>query len=227
MIAAIPGVLFPDRCGACDVVCDGPFCSVCAETLVATPPGCPLCGEPGDEAMLPLRRPRRCQPCRDRAPPFVSARAPYLHGGALCEAIHRLKYDGAEWLARPLGTLFDGCEPPRSDVVTHVPLHPARLRTRGYDQAALLASELARRLELPMRSLLERVRPTRPQVGLNRAKRDSNVAGAFRATRRAANLRICLVDDVMTTGATAASATRALLAAGAIRIEVRTLARAP
>jgi ComF family protein len=227
MLAAIPAVLFPDRCGACETVCEGPFCPVCADTLVAVPPGCPVCGEPGDEALLPLLRPRRCRPCRERAPPFLAARAPYLHGGALCEAIHRLKYDGAEWLARPLATLFDGCEPPRADVVTYVPLHRSRLRTRGYDQAALLARELARRLKLPMRPLLERARPTRPQVGLDRLRREANVAGAFRATRSALGLRLCLVDDVLTTGATAAAAARALLSAGASRVEVRTLARAP
>jgi ComF family protein len=226
-LAAIPAVLFPDRCGACDAICDGPFCPVCAETLVAVPPGCPVCGEPGDEAMLPLLRPRRCRPCRERAPPFAAARAPYLHGGALCESIHRLKYEGAEWLARPLATLFDGCEPPRADVVAHVPLHPARLRQRGYDQAALLARELARRLRVPARQLLDRIRPTRPQVGLDRARRELNVAGAFRVRRGVRGLRICLVDDVLTTGATAASATRVLLSAGAARVEIRTLARAP
>ena len=191
------------------------------------PPGCPVCGEPGDEALLPLLRPRRCRPCRERAPPFATARAPYLHGGALCEAIHRLKYGGAEELARPLAMLFEGCEPPRAQVVAHIPLHPARLRARGYDQAALLARELARRLGLPARALLDRVRPTRPQVGLDRTRREANVGGAFRARRAAAGLRVCLVDDVLTTGATAAAAARALLAAGAARVEVRTLSRAP
>jgi ComF family protein len=227
VLAAIPAVLFPDRCGACDAVCEGPFCPVCADTLVATPAGCPVCGEPGDEALLPLLRPRRCRPCREKAPPFVCARAPYLHGGALCEAIHRLKYDGAEWLARPLATLFDGCEPPRADVVTHIPLHPVRLRARGYDQAALLAVALARRLKLPMRPLLARIRPTRPQVGLDRARRESNVAGAFRASPRSSALRVCLVDDVLTTGATAAEAVAALHAAGAADVQLWVFARTP
>ena len=76
------------------------------------------------------------------------------------------------------------------------------------------------------RFLLVRVRPTRQQVGLDRTRREQNVRASFRALRSAAGLRVCLVDDVLTTGATAAEAGRALLDAGAIRVEVRTLARA-
>jgi len=226
VLEAIPALLFPDRCGACESLCEGPFCAPCAETLLPVPAGCPLCGEPGDEALLPALRPRRCARCRKEPPPFARAQAAFLHGGALAEAIHRLKYEGREELSRPLGALFAGCDPPRADVVAPIPLHPARLRARGYDQAALLAREAGRRFGLPARSLLERVRPTLQQVGLDRAHREQNVRAAFRARRGAAGVRVCLVDDVLTTGATAAEAARALLFAGAIRVEVRTLARA-
>ena len=111
-------------------------------------------------------------------------------------------------------------------MVAPIPLHAARLRERGYDQAALLAREAGRRFGLPLRPLLVRVRPTRQQVGLDRTRRDQNVRAAFRALRGAAGVRVCLIDDVLTTGATAAEAARALLFAGAIRVEVRTLARA-
>ena len=179
------------------------------------------------EALLPVLRPRRCARCRERAPAFAKAQAPYLHGGALAEAIWRLKYDGCEELARPLGMLFDGCEAPRSRVVAPVPLHISRLRERGYDQAALLARSASRRFGLPYADLLLRTRPTRAQVGLDRTRREANVRGAFRARRAVPGARVCLVDDVLTTGATAAEAARALLAAGAASVEVRTLARAP
>jgi len=226
LLEFVPALLFPDRCGACEALCDGPFCFPCSETLLPVPPGCPLCGEPGDEALLPLLRPKRCPRCRLRPPPFARACAAFLHGGALAEAIYRLKYEGREELARPLGTLFAGCELPRADVVAPIPLHPARLRHRGYDQAALLAREAGRRFGLPVRPVLARVRTTRQQVGLDRARREENVRGAFRALPGAAGVRVCLVDDVLTTGATAAEASRALLSAGAIRVEVRTLARA-
>src|SRR5216684_3452386 len=145
LLEAIPALLFPERCGACEALCDGPFCAPCSETLLPVPAGCPLCGEPGDEALLPALRPRRCGRCRKDPPPYARAQAPFLHGGALSEAIHRLKYEGREELARPLGALFAGCDPPRADVVSPIPLHASRLRERGYDQAALLAREAGRR----------------------------------------------------------------------------------
>ena len=227
LLSAIPALIFPDRCGSCEALCEGPFCIPCAETLLPAPAGCPLCGAPADEALLPALKPRRCLHCRSDPPPFALAQAPYLHGGALADAIHRFKYEGREELARPLGTLFAACEPPRADVVAPIPLHPSRLRARGYDQAALLAAQAARRFGLEARRLLARVRATRQQVGLDRPRREQNLRGAFRALPAAAGLRVCLVDDVLTTGATAACAARALLAAGAVRVEVRTLARAP
>ncbi len=219
--------LWPPRCAACDALGETPFCSGCAETLVPTPAGCPLCGAPADEASLPLLRPRRCLHCRERAPPFSAALAPYLHGGALSEGIHRLKYEGREELARPLAVLFEACAPPSAEVLVPLPLHPSRLRERGFDQASLLAQEAGRRFKLPVERLLIRLRPTRPQVGLDRPARERNVQHAFASRGRVLGRRICLIDDVMTTGATAAAATEALLRAGAARVEVRTLARAP
>jgi ComF family protein len=220
-------LLFPVRCAACDAPGEAPFCGVCAETLVPVPAGCPLCGAPAEEGSLSHLRPRRCKPCRARAPPFALASAPWLHGGALAEAIHRLKYEGHCELARPLGVLFEGAAPPRVDVLVPIPLHPRRLRERGFDQARLLADAAGRRFSVPVRPLLVRVRETGQQVGRDRAARERNVRGAFAADGRVRGLRVCLVDDVLTTGATASAAALALLQAGAARVEVRTLARAP
>lgn len=220
-------LLFPERCGACNALGESPFCTGCAQTLLPLVAGCPVCGAPGDDELLPALRPRRCLHCRERAPPFARATAPFLHGGALADAIHQLKYAGREDLARPLGLLFAGCDPPRADVVVALPLHKSRLRQRGFDQAQLLAREAARRYGLPLLPLLERTRATRQQVGLDRPARELNLRGAFIASPRARGLRVCLVDDVLTTGATAAAGARALLDRGALRVEVRTLARAP
>jgi ComF family protein len=220
-------LLFPARCAACDAAGEAPFCAVCAETLVPLPPGCPLCGAPADESLLPALRPRRCKPCRLRAPPFALASAPWLHGGALAEAIHRLKYEGRCELARPLGVLFEGCARPRCDALVPIPLHPRRLRERGFDQARMLADAASSRFGLPVSALLVRVRETGQQVGRDRVARERNVRGAFAADAKVRGLRVCLVDDVLTTGATAAAAAAALLQAGAARVEVRTLARAP
>jgi ComF family protein len=220
-------LLFPARCAACDAPGESPFCAVCAETLVPAPPGCPVCGVPQDESLLPALKPRRCPHCRARPPRFVSAAAPYLHGGALAEAIHRLKYESREDLGAALAVLFEACPLPESDVLVPIPLHPRRLRQRGYDQAKILAAGASRRFGLPLAGLLVRVRETGQQVGRDRTSRERSVLGAFRARGPVQGTRICLVDDVLTTGATASAAAAALLDAGAARVEVRTLARAP
>lgn len=220
-------LLFPPRCAACDAVGESPFCAVCAETLVPLPSGCPVCSAPAPDFALPALKPRRCRSCRERAPPFALASAPWLHGGALAEAIHRLKYEGHSELARPLGVLFEASAPPRCDVLVPIPLHPRRLRNRGFDQARLLAEAMAARFGLRVAPLLQKVRETGPQVGRDRLSRERNVRGAFGADPRISGLRVCLVDDVLTTGATASAAAAACLAGGAARVEVRTLARAP
>jgi ComF family protein len=220
-------LLFPPRCAACDEPGDSPFCALCAQTLVPAPAGCPLCGVPQDESLLPALRPRRCPACRTHPPRFAFAAAPYLHGGALADAIHRLKYEKREDLGAALSILFEACLVPKSDVLVPVPLHPRRLRHRGYDQAAILAAGAARRFRIPVAPLLRRVRETGQQVGRDRTSRERSVRGAFAAAGNVLGTRICLIDDVLTTGATASAAADALLLAGAARVEVRTLARAP
>ena len=220
-------LLWPDRCATCDALGEAPFCAACADTLEPCEAGCPCCGVPMDAALLPGLRPRRCQDCRRAPPPFSVASAPWLHGGALADAIHRLKYEGRSDLAAPLGVLFSGADPPRADVIAPIPLHPRRLRERGYDQAWLLARQASRRLGLPLRGLLRRVVATPQQTRLDKRGRAFNMRGAFAAKGDLSGLRVCLIDDVLTTGATAGAAARALLEAGAARVEVRTLARAP
>jgi ComF family protein len=220
-------LLFPPRCAACDEPGESPFCPICADTLVPLPAGCPVCGVPQDETLLPALKPRRCPHCRVQPPRFAFASAAYLHGGALAEAIHRLKYEHREDLGPALGVLFEACPVPKSDLLVPIPLHPRRLRERGYDQARLLADAAAKRFGLPVAPLLRRVRPTGQQVGRDRTARERSVRGAFSPTRKVGGLRICLIDDVLTTGATANAAAAALLDAGAGRVEVRTLARAP
>ena len=220
-------LVFPARCSSCDAPGESPFCPLCAETLIPVPAGCPVCGVPQDESLLPALKPRRCPHCRERPPRFAQASAAYLHGGALAEAIYRLKYERREDLGSALGVLFEACAVPKSDVLVPIPLHPRRLRQRGYDQARLLAEGAARRFRLPVASLLQRVRETGQQVGRDRTSRERAVRGAFAAKGAILGVRICLIDDVLTTGATASAAAAALLDAGAARVEVRTLARAP
>ncbi len=169
----------------------------------------------------------------DHAPQGVRppARGASLHvfAGPLADAIRRLKYDGRLDLLPALSERMVAAAPAYGglvDVVVPVPLHRARLASRGFNQAALLARPLSRALGVPLvAGRLSRVRPTRPQVGLDADARKDNVRGAFRL-RRAVGGRVLLVDDVRTTGATLAEAARVLREAGA-EVRTLTLARAP
>jgi len=227
-------LFFPDKCAACDALSGAPgLCARCAESLYATAPACPRCALPEEGAAAVT-----CRRCRRSPPPWERMVAPWRYGGELAAAIRRFKYGAARAggrpeLARPLGALLAAALPGDVDVVVPVPLHAARLATRGFSQAHLLARTARRfaRLRAPLDAgLLARARPTDEQAGLTRAARAANVAGAFvvppRAAARLAGRRVLLVDDVVTTGATAAACTRALRRGGAAAVLVAALARA-
>jgi ComF family protein len=171
----------------------------------------------------------QCGACDADPPAFDGVRAAGLFGGPLADAIHRLKYGNRPALARPLGAwLARAIALPPNAAVVSVPLGRGRRIARGYDQAALVADRLARAAGRPrLRTVLARIRETPPQVGRTRAERAGNVAGAFRATGAAVRGRdLVLVDDVVTTGATADAAAEELRRAGARSVTVIALARA-
>jgi len=151
--------------------------------------------------------------------------------GVLREAVHQLKYDGRTVLAGPLGGLMAAYwmqHPMPVDVVVPVPLHTARLRERGYNQAALLARELARRVGLAVDGqTLIRQRATAPQVELNARQRRENVREAFHCVGDGlAGKQVLLVDDVCTTGATLEACAVALHDEGRVSsVQALTLAR--
>jgi ComF family protein len=150
-------------------------------------------------------------------------RAPFLMQGALREAIYALKYRGLRAAAPQLGRLLAqhlAGRPIPGDVLVPVPLHPNRLRRRGYNQAALLAREVARLTGLPVREeLLVRQRDTPPQVQTaTREQRRSNVLDSFAVTGDVRRLAVVLLDDVTTTGSTFSAAAGALKAAGAASV---------
>jgi predicted amidophosphoribosyltransferase len=185
-------LLAPTRCAACEVSCEAPgspFCGGCLPVL-----------EPAPLALLPP------QP----------AAAAYAFQGPLADAIRRFKYGDRPDLGRGLGRLLgQACLPyaGQLDCVVPMPLHPEKLRTRGYNPAALLARGVAATLRLPMDCAnLRRLRDTPPQASLAKAARAENVRGAFAA--RPGTGRVLVIDDVRTTGATASEAARALLEAG-------------
>jgi ComF family protein len=165
--------------------------------------------------------------CRDCPPPPVStARAPFAFHGPARRAIHRLKFSGWRGIAGALAAAMTAFPSAPADVVTWVPLAPRRLAARGYDQAHLLAQPIARHLDLPCRNLLWRSVSTGPQARRDGVDRRTALRGAFAVVPDAVvPERVLLVDDVLTTGATAASCADALIGAGAREVHVLTASR--
>lgn len=153
------------------------------------------------------------------------ARAPFVYQGPLARALKALKFGGWRALAPHLaGAMVEVCDVP-ADVVTWVPLARRRRARRGFDQAEVLALEVAARLGLPAMPLLRRSRETAAQAPRPARERRRAPAGAFRAERQVRGT-VLLVDDVLTTGATAGACAAALREAGAHRVAVLTAARA-
>jgi ComF family protein len=166
-------------------------------------------------------------------PPFESARALVVYQKEIFPVIHQMKYGPRPSLARFLGDLLArllGGELDRIGIeeVLPVPLHPRRVRERGFNQAALMAGPVANRLRVRVNhGIVKRVRWTSPQVGLTKPQREMNLRGAFRVgdRRGVAEKRWLLVDDVYTTGSTLREVSRVLKRAGASEVHVLTFAR--
>jgi ComF family protein len=216
-------LLFPPRCVSCKRA-QGALCASCFATIqLLSHPLCARCGFPLQSAQTP------CPECRVLTQTITGIRASAWHEGAVREAIHALKYQHRRDLARPLAQLLAGAwERARlpCDFVTSVPLHPSRQAERGYNQAELLAEQLAEMQHLNYMRILSRIRPTVDQIGLDARARRVNVAAAFSASRSSlAGKTILLVDDVCTTGATLDACAVALFQSGADAVYGLTVAR--
>ena len=189
---------------------------------------CVCCRTPFLNA-FPLDEQGRCGLCRRGVSGFDAAYSFGFYEGELRELIHLFKYGRVQTLAKSLGKLLALALPrdQRFDLIVPMPLHWRRRWSRGFNQADLLSREIGRRTSIPVKNAVRRVRSTTTQAGLTNAKRRANVSGAFRVRRRGSlhGQRILLIDDVMTTGATAASCARALKRAGAKQVTLLTLAR--
>jgi ComF family protein len=236
---AVLNLVYPERCFICSVAVsrhqDCGLCPRCWDEclrLSIHPPWCPSCGIPfqgfdPDSGHL-------CSRCILDPPPFSGARSFGYYTAHLSRTIQEFKFRGRKDLVRLLapllaGALVDSWECDGFDFLIPVPLHPKRKRKRGYNQAGLLARSLSRLVGIPCcERALMRVRDTAPQVGLSDSERSRNVRNVFQCVDQAAicGKRLLLIDDVMTTGATLASAAQTLLVSGALRVSTLTLARA-
>ncbi|MGH8446071.1 MAG: ComF family protein [Solimonas sp.] len=221
----LAGQLAPLRCQFCAApgTAGLPLCTACRADLPWNRHACPRCA-------LPQNHDAVCAACAERPPPFVAAWAPLRLETPVQQQIHALKYDAAFIHARVLGQLFAAAwrerGGPRPDLIIPVPLHPRRLWRRGYNQSVELARMLARDEGLRVEANgATRQRRTADQIGMSAVERRRNVKGAFRVDAQVDGLRVALLDDVMTTGATLGELARACLKAGASEVEAWAIAR--
>lgn len=229
-------VILPVNCAGCGKsLSDDPipfFCQSCwASIRLLRGPACPRCGRQfASPITLKYSASHLCAVCRKRRPSYTQAWSSYAYEPPLQEAIRLFKYRRKVVLADALGELWSSSwhDVPAIDVLIPVPLHPARLREREFNQSLLLADRLNRRLHLPIsHDNLVRVRATKLQSELPRAARLKNLRGAFAVRRpgEVASKRVLLVDDVLTTGTTVNECAKTLRKAGSGDVYVVTLAR--
>lgn len=237
-LGALASVVFPGPCRICGQALTNasriPVCAPCLDGFARiVDPMCSCCGRPFVSEVAAQAAEPLCRLCRVKFYAFDRARSFALYDDALIEAILLLKYEEVtrlgDWFAARLAEIVLRSPAEwRADVVVPVPLHHDRQRERGYNQAELIARPLGQRLGLKLESrLLERTRPRPPQLVLSRTEHWKSVRGAY-ATREGLpvdNLRVLLVDDVLTTGATLDACARALKKAGAAQVLALTVAR--
>ncbi|HEV2485678.1 MAG TPA: ComF family protein [Terracidiphilus sp.] len=246
---ALSCALLPASCTLCGYplpqLSSAPICDACwIEFPVQGGPVCARCGDTVDAAQLGLgpASSAMCRACRLAPPPFVRAVAFGPYQGRMKEAIHALKYDRLHPAARALGGLLAEAiaqlagEAPTEMLVVPVPLHRSKSAQRGFNQARALATHALGflkkshpqwRLTLASSTLM-RLRATDSQAGLTPRMRRINVRGAFSVSDQSAvkSKHVLVIDDILTTGATARAAAKALVEAGAESVWVATLARA-
>lgn len=222
-LKALADLFYPQRCVGCGARASDLLCAGCYEALPRIgPPVCRRCGTP-TAFDTPV-----CEDCKGRDLLFDAARAPLRYEGVGEKIVHSLKYRGylavAPRLAAPL-MIGAARGAGRFDAVVPVPLHRSRMAKRGFNQAAVLAREVAGGLGARFEENLRAIRGTRDQVELSAAERRVNVRGAFRAQSRMRG-RVLLVDDVQTTGATLSECAGVLREAGAGEVHALCLCRA-
>ncbi len=215
---ALAAFLWPEVCPFCLKPCRDGICPSCREKLEeirVKDPVCLCCGRPIRDEQCDL-----CRECRKRRV-FTRGASVWLHREPVSSSLYQFKYHDQRAFAHVYAReIADRYRPLikswHAQCLIPVPLHPARLRRRGYNQAALLAKELGELLDLPVaENAVKRVRPTRPQKNLDWAGRKKNLDQAFAASPPVKKVhRVIVVDDIYTTGSTIEEVGKALKAVG-------------
>ena len=215
----------PQQCAFCAAPCGALLvCAACHAGLSRIDNACPRCALPSSNGTV-------CGACVARPPPFAFAFAAFVYAFPLDRMLHAFKYGGrlahAHFFATALAERVARrpASAPWPDALVALPLAPARQRERGFDQAAEIARRVAGIVGVPWTRALRRTRDTPAQASLPWTARAANVRGAFAADPSLAGGHIAIVDDVMTTGATLASAAESMLRAGASSVEAWAVAR--
>lgn len=193
------------------------ICSGCS--LKANVRFCPKCGR----AIASTEE--YCENCKNEKHYFTLARAPFVYEGKAKKLVHRLKYGGAEYLASNIAYyLADEYNKYswNADIVTFVPMHPKRMKSRGYNQAQLIVKKLSEIIKIPMVETLKRIKFSTNFARMSRRDRIKEAEDSFEAIDRFKNKVILLVDDVFTTGATTDACSKELLRSGAKEVYVLT-----
>jgi len=242
MFSKLVDAIFPPNC----VLCGEPgqshlpgsgrsidLCLPCQEDFIANSACCFQCAIP-----LPLAKDEaraRCGECLKTTPAFTHTCAPYIYQWPLDKLVQVFKFKGNLASGRVLSSLLtqaiatDPSSEAQIEAIIPIPLHPGRLRERGFNQAALLAADIAKQLSIPLiQNTLIRQKPSPPQAGLDADCRQKNIKGAFSINKKnSLPGSVALVDDVMTTGSTLREAAKTLLDAGVQRVDCWVIARTP
>lgn len=226
LLSRLLNILYPSQCPVCgnppDTFNHHPICSSCWSLIKRyTGPSCRICAIPfvSEHAKI-------CGQCIKKAPPFSKVITYGLYESVLTEAINQLKFRGIKRISKTLGKLLLNLDLPQTDAIVPVPLSIRRLRERGFNQSLLLARVISKEIRVPLlMDILLKKKETPPQIGLSAKERLLNIKNAFEVKGNIKGLRLLLVDDVMTTGATVTECSKVLMKAGVKEVIVFTLAR--
>ncbi|MDO8746929.1 MAG: ComF family protein, partial [Thermodesulfovibrionales bacterium] len=216
LVTTILNSIYPSICPLCSNLSDShqhsPLCINCWRGIKRySGPSCRICAVPLVSVYATV-----CKECLTHSPSFSMVLNYGIYSDALAEAINLMKFSGLRRFANPLGQLFLNLEMPECDGIIPVPLSKRALRERGFNQSLLMAKVISKKLKTPLyMDMLLKTKDTPQQVGLNAKERRKNLKGAFKTSGKINKLRLLLLDDVMTTGATARECSTTLMSAGA------------